>query len=184
MRFLIPALAFSLLSTPSGCGSRVYPINPVVTSLATASDSKDSKISAYAEATEVANQSNPDSPAKTAVFESNSVVRKLAGPASEKDRAEALALVNKALSGKLTEALDGWSKSRTDAGALAAQVVSLRQQVDDVRKQAALDAKAKVAAERKRWILMGTLGFGGLAVAGGVVVLVLGAQYPFLGPRI
>jgi len=178
---------------PSACHgpSQPAPTNlPSAPKLGEASDARLSRISASAEATELANSHNPDGPAKTAVFESNSVVRKLAGPATESDRLEAIKLVNSALNGKLNEALTGWAKARGDAEALNARIQSLEQQVAAEKERAKAEMAAKIkeiqdeaAKERKRWIMLSTIGLGALALAAGVVMLVAGSQYPFLGPR-
>lgn len=197
MRLFLPLLSFALLLPECQNGKLPPPSNvasaPVLGAVVA---SKDSKISANAEAAEIANLSNPDGPPKSATAGAISVVRSLAGPANAEDRAVALALVNKALTGKLIEAQNGWEEARHNATALLSRIDALETQVAEERVQAANDLQAKLKeaenqanAARKKWITIIFMGFGAIGVAGGVVMFVLlanpatAASYAFLGPK-
>lgn len=191
MKFL--ALSLGLALMPLGCSTKtsVPPTNVASASkLEAIVDQKDSKVSASLEAAEYANAQNPIGPAKTATAGAISVGRAYAGPATAEDRAQMMALVNKALTSKLQEAEQGWAKERADGTNLLARINSLERQVEAERVQAANDLKAKLKeaedkanSERRKWIMILTIGIGSLGVAAGVATLLLGSQYPFLGPK-
>lgn len=188
MRLLTAVLALSL---PFGsCKNAVLPTQPpAATQLGKAQDDRDSKISAYSEATETAINTMADSPSKTAAFESNSVVRRLAGPATDKDRLDAQKLVNLALSGKLADAQKGWAAARTDADTKNDVIAGLEKKLKEQQTQAALDLQAKLDQNQRKWQTAIFMGGGALGVVIGIIILVLVANpataltYGFLGPR-
>lgn len=163
--------------------------------LGAASDSRLSGISANAEAASFANSKQPVGPITAAVAGPLSVIQKLSGPATDADRAAALALVNQALGGKVAESEAGWVKARSDAEALSAQVSSLEKQVAAERISAAAELQrqlsaardeehAKAAAEQRR--LIGWIFYGGgalLLVLGGVAFSLI-ASVPMIGPNV
>lgn len=193
----LPFLALAII--PPGCQTKSLPPPSDVVSapaLVLALKDKDSKLSAHAEATEIAIKAGPEGAQKDAASGAISVVRSLAGPSSPEDRSAALSLVNQALSGKLEEAKGSWDRARMDAMVLTDTINELEQTVAKERVQAAADLQAKLKeaqeeanAARKKWITMIFFGLGALGTAGGVVMLVLGANpataasYAFLGPK-
>jgi hypothetical protein len=163
--------------------------------LEAASTDRLSQISAHAEAAEVAAQKIPDMLIRRSVQGPLSVVRSLAGPAKDADRAAALALVVEAQAGKLDQAETGWAKARADAGALVARVadleatvtreraaaaVELSRQLQDARDQARRESEAR---ERviKTWLFFG---LGTLLILAAVASFFLRAYLPFLGPQV
>lgn len=150
-----------------------------------------SKIAANAEAADFAANSIEDTNTKAAVKGPISVIRSLAGPATDKDRADAMALVVMAQAGKLEEANAGWSKARQDADAKNAEISRLKSQIEQERAAAALEQQRKVDeanqkadAARKRIITFIFFGLGAAAVAAGPVMLILAGQNPVFGPKI
>jgi hypothetical protein len=151
---------------------------------------RDSKIAAYAEATEIANQSNPEGPAKEAVSESNSVVRSLAGPAREIDRKEAFSLVEKALSGQLDQAREMGAKARNEAIGLRSELDALKKTREAERSEAAIRQQQAIDAAHRKWQTFIFFGGGALGVLLGVGCLILisnpatAISYAFLGPKL
>ncbi len=191
--FLVILAILNLI--PSGCSnSGNKPIAGPVTSLVKLDQSvqnRESKVSASLEASEYAAGFLEPSTTKDAVIGSIQVGRSWAGPATDADRAEFMALVNKAMALKLGEAKAGWDKSRQEASSSSTELAALKIKVaeDTVRAQANLDARIKeiqdqADKERKHWITLVTMGFGSIAIAAGVAMFFLQAQLPFLGPRI
>ncbi len=191
-----PVLAIALMG---GCfgGKPVPPPTSLPSSpkLESVEAQKASKISANAEAADVAADKIQDESVKASVKGPISVVRSLAGPATDKDRAEALALVVKAQSGKLSEAQEGWAKARNDADLKNAEIAALKAKIEQEKAfaQAEMEKRLKEAsdkanAERKRIITFIFFGLGALGVAGGVVIMILSANplyaaNPLVGPK-
>lgn len=192
----LPVFTIALLGGCFGGKPAPTPTNlPSSPKLENVEAQKASKISANAEAADVAADKIADESVKASVKGPISVVRSLAGPATDKDRADALALVVKAQSGKLVEAQDGWAKARNDADLKNAEIAALKTKIEQEKASAAAEmerrlkeAGEKAASERKRLMTIIFFGLGALGVAGGVVIMVLSANpvyaaNPLVGPK-
>lgn len=197
MRLLVPFLAFTLTAASCQKGTPPPSSGPATTQLGNAVSEKDSKISAYAEATEVAVKAGPEGVAKDAALGSIYVLRSYAGPATEKDRADALAIVNKALSGDLAGARKAFESAKSKADALSIEIDRLKVEkaAEDKKNLDAWNAEKKALMDkaekgRKLYQTLIFSGLGALGVGLGVVVLVLSANpvaaasYAFLGPKL
>ncbi len=192
---VVANLVFGLALVLQGClwKSDIKPAAPTGSEVRVAQLGKDSasKIAANAEAADFAASSVPDENVKASIKGPISVIRSLAGPATDKDRAEAMALVVKAQAGKLAEANEGWAKARASADAMNAEVARLNSLIEQERAQAKLDlerkldeANQKADASRKRIITFIFFGIGAIGIAAGPVMLILAGQNPIFGPKI
>lgn len=163
--------------------------------LGEATSAQASKAAAAVAAATDANTHNTDSPAKTAVAGELSVAGANLPIPSDKDRAEALARTNAALSGDLSKAQAGWDKARGDAVDLSKQISELRTQVTQERKDAAAqltkevsDARdeAKKEADATQRKIAAYIFYGGafLLAAAAAVVLGTAAYVPMFGPKL
>lgn len=149
-----------------------------------------SKISANAEAAESASEKIDQEVVRISVQGPISVIRSLSGPASDKDRAEAMALVVKAQAGKLNEAQIGWNTAKSQANALNARIQALESEVKAQKVQAANDLKAQLdkvrqEAEAEQRRLIGYIFYGGGAflLILSLVAASVATSMPFLGPN-
>lgn len=114
----------------AGCSSTAIPgTTKAENALTTAQTSQASKASASVGAATVANQSNPDGNPKVAVAGELSVASANLPVATPSDANAALARVNQALTGQLSDAQKGWNTAIADANAAKAQIVTLTTQV-------------------------------------------------------
>lgn len=191
-----PVLAIALMGGCFGGKPTPAPTNlPSSPKLENIEAQKASIISANAEAADVAADKIPDETVKASVKGPISVIRSFAGPATDKDRAEAMALVVKAQAGKLAEAQEGWAKARNDADLKNAEISALKAKIEQEKAfaQAEMErrlkeAGEKAASERKRLMTIIFFGLGALSVAGGVVIMILAANplyaaNPLVGPK-
>ncbi len=184
-------LAFTIW--PSSCFHKPLPPPTNLPSegrLGSAVSNKDSKISANAEAADFASERIIDETVKGAVKGPISVIRSLSGPATDKDRADAMSLVVKALSGKLAESNTGWATARQEADAKIAEIATLKSSIEHEKQVARTEqerqlkeANDKANAERKKWVMLVTIGLGSLCLAASVAILFLASTYPLLGPK-
>lgn len=198
IKFLaIPLLAFALI--PPKCQTTPPPPPPAnvasAPALATATEARMSKLSAHAEAADVAADKIAEPLVRTSVKGPLSVVRSLAGPATDADRAAALALVVQAQAGKLDAANAGFATARADAAALTTRLRELETIVAAERAAAAGELQRQLAAARDearraavaRERTLKTMIFFGLGAAlclAAVASVFLRAYLPFLGPNV
>lgn len=194
-------IVFLFLSVfaPIGCRTISKPPPPAnvvsAPALGLAQKTQLSQIGAHAEAAETANAKQPPGPITNAVAGPLSVIRQLAGPATDKDRAAALALVNAALAGRVAESDAGWAQARADANALTERLRTLEAQVAAERIAAAVELKrqleqahdeerAKASAAERRMI--GWIFYGGaaLCLALGATAFSLIGSIPIIGPNV
>jgi len=149
-----------------------------------------SKIAAQAYAAQFATIQLPDSNAKSAVAGSVGVIQQLAGAPTDKDKAEALAPVVKALAGDLAAANLAWAKAKDDAIALNQRISELELKIKNERIAAALELqrqldKVKQEADLATKKIISYVFFGGGFVLGvmAVLTLVYASSVPQLGPR-
>lgn len=196
--YLIITFAVATL-WPKGCHTVPTPPPPAnvasAPALAAASTQQQSKAAAAVAAATAANDANPPGPAQVATAGELSVAQASLPAPADADRAEALARVNAALTGRLDEAQQGWAKARTDAAALADRVKALEEQVAAERTAAAAELKrqldearsqARKEAEAKERLLITAIffGVGALLILGAAAVLFLRAQVPIFGPQV
>lgn len=191
---LILLAACAVLSCGSTCQKTPPPPThvPSEPALGSATAARLDEIGAHAEAAEVAAQHIVDPNVKAAVLGPLSVIRRLApGPYPDETRAAALALVNKALEGKLTEAHAGWAVARNEADKKAARIRELEAAVEREKIAAAAEIErrlddARQKAEAKQRLIYGLIFFGGAAVCAiaGFAVSSLAATVPIFGPNI
>ncbi len=189
---LVFAALFSA-SVPT-CAHRPVPPPTNVASapaLGDAEKSRLSQIGAHAEAAEIANAKQPSGPVTSAVAGPISVIRKLAGPATDEDRATALALVNQALSGKLAEAETGWASAINNASVLNARIADLERKVEAERTAAAAELARRLDEEHRRAALEERRMIGWIFYGGAALCLALGAtafsligSVPIIGPNV
>jgi hypothetical protein len=196
MKTSLICFAFLGIGSPRGCQTIPPPVNVAsAPALAESEKSRLSLIGAHAEAGEVANAKQPPGLITQAVAGPLSVIRQLAGPASDKDRAAALALVNAALTGRVAESEAGWMQARADATALTERLKTLEAQVAAERiaaatelkrqlEQARDEARAKAAAAERSMI--GWIFYGGaaLCLALGATAFSLIGSVPIIGPNV
>lgn len=188
-----PILACFLLA---GClGTPPVPtVVPSAVKVDAKSDEIGSKRTAAIEAADYANGFNPDGAPKTATSNALRAALYYSPKSTDADRVAFMKMVNLDLAGKFAEAKIGWDRARADADARAKELEDLRAKAKSEQDEAArawqqkLDAAHQEARKaRDRWIMGIFFGGGALLVIGGVVILVLGAQfsalYPALGPK-
>lgn len=141
-------VAFGLMLL-AGCSSTPIPLAaPAQNALNTAESNQSSKASASVGAASVANQSNPDGNPKVAVAGELGVASANLPVATPSDANAALARVNQALTGQLSDAQKGWNTAIADANVAKAQIVTLTTQV---AVEQATAAAAVRNAEIKVW---------------------------------
>lgn len=195
MKIALPVFVFLSVLAPRGCHTVPLPPPanvPSAPALGEAEKTRLSQIGAHAEAAETANAKQPPGPVTNAVAGPLSVIRQLAGPATDKDRAAALALVNAALAGRVAEANAGWVQARADATALTEQLKMLEAQVAAERIEAAAELKrqlerarneerARAEAREKLIVTCIFFGTGALCLLGAIAVVALKATVPIFG---
>ncbi|MCM2276101.1 MAG: hypothetical protein NDI75_15035 [Candidatus Didemnitutus sp.] len=197
-KVLFGAFALCVMFSLAGCKSTPAPppASDVASAgrLSEATHEQQSKAAAAVQAASTANEQNPDGNPKEAVRGELSVASANLPEPSDKDRVDALARANLALSGKLSDAEAKWAAARDEAAALRSRIAELEQQVKREREeaarelqrqlQAARDEAQREAEARERLVLtLIFFGTGALLLVGGVACGVLSAQIPMLGPR-